>query len=217
MREVCKTNILNISKTTLSHLQEIEEVAFSEELQDYDKCSAFEDVEDCYDYDADLTTVVYGKDWYILYSEKKDSIELIELASKEAKKGEKSKQLKEIMFQLRKLVETGKRVDAYMKEDTSYPLYLIFKNRGIIQQIGSDRVGNLSGFKKRRYSEKRQQEFLRNFTKESLDLRNHKIRMHQVSFKISESYVLKRKNIEIEYNTHSYSKRKNMFYYKRLL
>ncbi len=131
----------------------------------------------------DKTHVVSGKDWYMIYEcPTPYEIYIAELARIDAVSGEGAQQLREIATALRTLVETDKIIMADLKEDTSYPLFLISKKRGIIRQIGNDEMYYWRyGFLPRMVvSEEKQEQLYKKIVKEHKP--SKQIRMHYVSF-----------------------------------
>ncbi len=84
--------------------------------------------------------IILGEDWYLVYEETdNNSIYVSDLARMEPNlEDEKGIQNKEIISTLSNLLERYEYVEADLKEDTSYLLYLINKKLGYLEQIGED-------------------------------------------------------------------------------
>ena len=84
--------------------------------------------------------IILGEDWYLVYEETdNNSIYVSDLARMEPNlEDEKGIQNKEIISTLSNLLERYEYVEADLKEDTSYLLYLMNKKLGYLEQIGED-------------------------------------------------------------------------------
>lgn len=84
--------------------------------------------------------IILGEDWYLVYENKdNNNIYISDLVRIEPELGdEKGIQNKEIMNSLNNLLETYNEIEANLKEDTFYLLYLMNKKLGYIEQIGED-------------------------------------------------------------------------------
>ena len=84
--------------------------------------------------------IILGEDWYLVYEETdNNSIYVSDLARTIPElEDEKGTQNKEIISTLSNLLERYEYVEADLKEDTSYLLYLMNKKLGYLEQIGED-------------------------------------------------------------------------------
>ena len=96
---------------------------------------------------------------------------------------EGKQQLDEMNHAIYELLKTYDVIEADLKEDTSYLLYLINKKRGYVEQIGKDVVYPFQNEMERRsVSAQEQLEILKNMKKIRND-GNPENRMHFVTFK----------------------------------
>ena len=90
--------------------------------------------------DFDNSNIYLGEDWYLVYEEREDNtIYISDLAKiKPNLIDEAGIQNKEIMDIIYSLVKKYDQVEADLKEDTSYLLFLANKKLGYLEQIGDD-------------------------------------------------------------------------------
>lgn len=166
-----------IDNALIKHIASIGRQAFSPNIEKWKKTRTGSINTD------DETHVVSGKDWYMIYEcPNSREIYIAELARIDAVSGEGAQQLREIVTALRELVETDKIITADLKEDTSYPLFLISKKRGLIQQVGNDEMYyyNYDFLPRMVVSEKKQEQLYKKLVKRRKP--SKQARMHYVSF-----------------------------------
>lgn len=131
------------------------------------------------------THIILGEDWYLVYKERYDnSIYISDLARMEPNlEDEKGIQNKEILSTLSNLLEAYDRVEADLKEDTSYLLYLMNKKLGYLEQIGEDtRYSFINRNHSTIISEESQENILKNI-KQIRKEKNPNLIMHHVTFR----------------------------------
>lgn len=165
-----------IGHREIKKISEIEEQAYPEKMKNYQEKNI-----------ADFlnSTIYLGEDWYLIFEKRgEDVIYISDLARMNPSlEEEKECQQKEIMQTLFELISKNKEVEAELKEDKSYLLYLMNKRLGYIEQIGEDISYPYSEEENRKIvSEKDQEELL----KSRLRQQNSEIMMHKVKFKKKE-------------------------------
>ena len=173
-RRVIEESKDNIRDYTFRKMKVMEEKIYPEDMQLYTGSDALED-----------SHIILGEDWYLAYEERDDnSIYISDLARTEPEmEDEKGIQNKEIMSSLNNLLETYDTIEADLKEDTSYLLYLMNKKIGHIEQIGEDTsclFGNRGN--STIISEDDQANILKNIKQIRQD-KNPNLIMHYVKFK----------------------------------
>lgn len=113
-----------IQDYTCHKIKVMEEKIYPRDMQLYTGSDALED-----------SHIILGEDWYLVYEERDDnSIYISDLARIEPElEDEKGIQNREIMSSLNSLLETYDTIEADLKEDTSYLLYLMNKKLGYIE------------------------------------------------------------------------------------
>ena len=169
--EECKGSIRDY---TLHKIKQMEEKIYPEDMQLYTDSDSLED-----------SHIILGEDWYLVYEEKdNNSIYISDLARMNPElEDEKGIQNKEIMNLLNNLLETYDTIEADLKEDTSYLLYLMNKRLGFLEQIGEDTrysFGDRSN--STTVSEANQADILKNIKQIRQD-KNPELIMHHVVFK----------------------------------
>ena len=163
-----------IQDYTCHKIKVMEEKIYPRDMQLYTGSDALED-----------SHIILGEDWYLVYEERDDnSIYISDLARIEPElKDEKGIQNREIMSSLNSLLETYDTIEADLKEDTSYLLYLMNKKLGYIEQIGED---TSYPFRNKRnstiVSDANQADILKNIKQIRQD-KNPNLIMHHVEFK----------------------------------
>ncbi len=173
-RRVIEESKDNIRDYTFHKMKVMEEKIYPEDMQLYTDDNSLED-----------SHIILGEDWYLVYEERdNNSIYISDLARTEPElEDEKGIQNKEIMSSLNSLLETYDTIEADLKEDTSYLLYLMNKKLGYIEQIGEDTSylfgnrGNLTII-----SENDQADILKNIKQIRQD-KNPNLIMHHIKFK----------------------------------
>ena len=128
-RRIIEESKEDIRDYTLSKMKKMEEKVYPKDMQQYSNDDILED-----------SHIILGEDWYLVYEERdNNSIYISDLARIEPElDDEKGIQNKEIINSLNSLLETYDIIEADLKEDTSYLLYLMNKKLGYIEQIGED-------------------------------------------------------------------------------
>ena len=173
-RRIVEEHGYNIRDYTLHKIKVMKEKIYSEDLEIYTNNNFLQD-----------SHIILGEDWYLVYEEKdNNSIYISDLARTNPElEDEKGIQNKEIMNSLNNLLETYDAIEADLKEDTSYLLYLMNKKLGLIEQIGEDTRysfrdrGNLAVV-----SDTEQADILKNIKQIRQD-KNPNLIMHHVVFK----------------------------------
>lgn len=166
----------NIRNYTTKKIKDIEKIAFPQEM--------FTHQNETYDSFEDYN-IYLGEDWYLIYEEYDDnSIYIHDLAKiKPDLEDEKSIQDQEIMNIVYDLVRKYDQVEADLKEDTSYLLFLINKKLGYFEQIGDDISYPFSSqASKKQITEAEQNQILKNARKIKEDKNPNNI-MHNITFK----------------------------------
>jgi len=163
---------------TFHKVQTIEKEAYPEEMQQHQDIGRNQFIEDD-------QNVYLGEDWYMIYEKKNDqTIYISDLAKiNPSIEDESGEQIREMSTAINNLLEQYEVIEADLKEDTSYLLYLMNKKGGYIEQIGSDErysFGDDSDGKV--VTEEEQQEILQNM-KDIRASKNPENRMHHVTFK----------------------------------
>lgn len=166
----------NIRNYTTQKIKNIEKIAFPQEMYTHQN-----ETTDCFeDYNIYL-----GEDWYLIYEEYDDNfIYIHDLAKiKPALEDEISIQNQEIMNVIYDLVRKYDQIEADLKEDTSYLLFLINKKLGYFEQIGDDISYPFSNQADKKYiTEEEQNQILKNSRKIKEDKNLNNI-MHNITFK----------------------------------
>ena len=148
--------------------------------------------------------VISGEDWYYVYSDRPDKIEIYDFAKKTPRiEDEGMEQFSEMVKGFEKIVsdsiltdENGKEIDrkpicADLREDTSYLLYLQEIRRGKIEQIGDDIVFPYNDITNTKTITQEEQNQILENKKEIRENQNPDMIMHRVSFKPTDKMVEK--------------------------
>ena len=113
----------DISEETLEFVKSIENQAYPEEMKVMQDADDVEELEDIYNYYLSELTIARNRDWYIIYGEDEDSVEIVDIASlpnrdKEASSREMHNYIVGVIN--RKALNGEKTVTLNAKEDTSY-------------------------------------------------------------------------------------------------
>lgn len=198
----------NISQSVLKRITDIELSAHKPEMQMYtaNESPVLQNVSNLANInDANIEDlrVVMGEDWYLIYGDGENQIEVFDFAKTSPRlKDENSNQQIEMSTALMELLKSSikikdgkvvarKTISADLREDTSYLLYLHQKRRGLIEQIGEDEEYSFIDSEERRIvSEKEQQELLEQHRKIMTD-ENPETKMHSVQFVASQKFIKK--------------------------
>ena len=181
-RRIIEESGEDIRDYTCHKIKVMEEKIYPEDMRSYTNGNGLED-----------SHIILGEDWYLVYEERDDnSIYISDLARIEPElEDEKGIQNREIMSSLNSLLETYDTIEADLKEDTSYLLYLMNKKLGYIEQIGED---TSYPFRDRSssviVSDANQADILKNIKQIRQD-KNPNLIMHHVEFKKKTKQLLK--------------------------
>lgn len=133
VRRLIEESGYNISEDTLQFVKNVENQAYPEEMKMMQDIEDIEELEDVYDYTIPELTIARNRDWYIIYGEDADSIEIVDIASlpnrdRNASRQEMNNYLTRVINQ--KAHDTGKQVTLDAKEDTSYRMILRMVDHG---------------------------------------------------------------------------------------
>ena len=173
-RRIIEESKEDIRDYTLSKMKKMEEKVYPKDMQQYTNDDSLED-----------SHIILGEDWYLVYEERdNNSIYISDLVRIEPElDDEKGIQNKEIMNSLNSLLETYDEIEADLKEDTSYLLYLMNKKLGYIEQIGEDTKYLFKDeSNSTTISETDQANILKNI-KQIRQVKNPNLIMHHVKFK----------------------------------
>ena len=122
-RKLIEETGYDISEETLEFVKSIENQAYPEEMKVMQDADDVEELEDIYNYYLSELTIARNRDWYIIYGEDEDSVEIVDIASlpnrdKEASRREMHNYIVGVIN--RKALNGEKTVTLNAKEDTSY-------------------------------------------------------------------------------------------------
>ena len=180
-RRIIEENKEDIRDYTFHKIKVMKEEIYPEAMKLYTDKDKFGDEDD----DLKDSHIILGEDWYLVYKERYDnSIYISDLARMEPNlEDEKGIQNKEILSALSSLLETYDRIEADLKEDTSYLLYLMNKKLGYLEQIGEDTSYSfLDRSHSTIISEEDQANILKNI-KQIRKEKNPNLIMHHVTFR----------------------------------
>ena len=166
----------NIRNYTTKKIKNMEKLSYPDNMMTHQNSSQ---------YDFEDSHIYLGEDWYLIYEENDDNtIYISDLAKiKPSLDDELSVQNQEIMNIIFDLVKRYDKVQADLKEDTSYLLFLINKKLGYLEQIGEDiSYSFMNQGLKGTVSEKEQQDILKN-SKIIKEKKNPEQIMHRITFK----------------------------------
>ena len=123
VRRLIEETGYDISEETLEFVKSVENQAYPEEMKIMQDIEDLEELEDAYNYYLSELTIARNKDWYIIYGEDEDSIEIVDIASlpnrdREASRREMHNYIVGVIN--RKALNGKKPVTLNAKEDTSY-------------------------------------------------------------------------------------------------
>ena len=123
MRRFIEESGFDITEETIEFIRNIENQAYPEEMKVMQDAEDIEDLSDIYGYYQSEITIVRNRDWYIIYGEDDDSVEILDIASlptrdREASRREMHNYLIGVIN--KKAIADNKPVTLNAKEDTSY-------------------------------------------------------------------------------------------------
>lgn len=135
------------------------------------------------------STVYLGEDWYLVFEKREDhSIYISDLARiNPTLEDEKGLQQDEIISTVKRLINDNDYIEADLKEDTSYILYLMNKRLGYIEQIGEDFSYLYGEEEQTRLVTKEEQEEILKARKQLKEKNKQKCIMHKIAFKKREN------------------------------
>jgi len=173
-RRVMKETGDNVRNHTAKRIKDMEKEAYPRGMWNYQKVSQN---------NFHNTDIYLGEDWYLICENKMDnSIYIKDLARvTPTLEDEKKNQLDEIQSIVSTLIDSSQYIEADLKEDTSYILYLMNKRLGYIEQIGED-TSYLFGTNdsEKTVTEEEQMKILKNYVKTK---EQNSYTMHKVKFK----------------------------------
>lgn len=198
----------NIPHSLLKRITEIEALAHKKEMVNYTEedepvLEYVENLAQIYDCEVKDLTILAGEDWYYVYSDDGEKIEVYDFAKCEPRlEDEEDKQQQEMRqafntILAQSIVVKGgkcgrlKEIKAELREDTSYLLYLFQKHSGLVKQDGEDvkyKYGDSDN--QEVVSETQQQQIMKN-SRQIRQAGNKDIYMHKVSFVASDKTVQK--------------------------
>lgn len=122
MRRLIEESGYNISQETLDFVINVENQAYQEEMKLMQDVEDVEELEDLYNYYVEELTIARNNDWYIIYGEDDDSIEIVDIASSPTRDRIASQEIHNYITGVinRKAHSQNKPVKLSAKEDTSY-------------------------------------------------------------------------------------------------
>ena len=132
-RRLIEESEYDITDETLEFIKNVENQAYQEEMKLMQDAENIDDVAYIYNHYVEELTIARNKDWYIIYGNDGDSIEIADIASlpdrdKKASREEMHNYITRVINQ--KAHEEGKYVTLNAKEDTSYKMILRMVNNG---------------------------------------------------------------------------------------
>lgn len=123
MRRLIEESAYDISDYTLEFVKSVENQAYPEEMKMMQDMDEIDDLVDIYGYFPSEITIARNNDWYIIYGEDEDSVEILDIASlpnrdRNASRQEMHNYITRVINQ--KAHNGNKPVTLNAKEDTSY-------------------------------------------------------------------------------------------------
>lgn len=199
----------NIPHSILKQITEIEKTAHKMEMVNYTKeddepvLTEVSVLADIYDCRVEHLHILAGEDWYFIYSDDDDNIEIYDFAKCQPRlEDEAHNQQTEMSLAFNTILaqsvvvkdgklEKLKGIKADLREDTSYLLYLYQKKRGVLDQEGDDLSYKYTESEKKTVISAEEQEKLFKASRKIRDKGNKDLKMHQVSFVASEKTIKK--------------------------
>jgi len=125
MRKLIEESGSGITAETIEFIKYVEDQAYPEEMKLMQEDEDVEDILDTFDISLQGTTIARNLDWYIIFEEKRDYIEIVDLASLPTRDREASQ--REIHDYITKRINElaekhGKYIVTSAREDTSYKM-----------------------------------------------------------------------------------------------
>ncbi len=173
----------NIRNYTVNKIKNMEKEIYPKEMYQY-QTSHQDDFSD--------SNIYLGEDWYLIYEEKEDNgIYISDLVKTTPTLGDEIKdQNQEIMKVIYDLVRKYDYIEADLKEDTSYLLYLINKKLGYFEQIGEDISYPFQNRNQQKEITEQEQEDILKQMKEIKKKKNPELIMHHIIFQKGKLFQL---------------------------
>ncbi len=122
VRRLIEKTGYDISEETLEFIKSVENQAYPEEMKVMQDIECAEELEDIYNYYLSELTIARNRDWYIIYGEDEDSIEIVDIASLPTRDSIASQEIHNYITRVinQKAHNANKPVTLNAKEDTSY-------------------------------------------------------------------------------------------------
>lgn len=121
-RRLIEESGYGITADTLQFVKGIENEAYPEEMKMMQDIEDVDELEDIYNYYLSELTIARNNDWYIIYGEDEDSIEIVDIASLPTRENVASQEIHNYITKVinQKAHDGNKPVILDAKEDTSY-------------------------------------------------------------------------------------------------
>ena len=206
-RKILHLSGKQIPQSLLKHITDIELVAHKKEMLNYTDEAGKpviihpQHLADVYECNLSDLHIIAGEDWYYIYSDDGETIEVYDFAKCQPRlEDEANEQQSEMGLAFNTILresvlidENGqvlnvKKINADLREDTSYILYLFQKRRGVVAQIGQDlRYKYEDQENMVPVSENEQELTLKNFN--AVKSSNPTLAMHKVQFVASDKTI----------------------------
>ena len=131
-RRLIEESGYDISEDTLQFVKGVENEAYPETMKILQDIEDVYELEDVYDYDLSELTIARNKDWYMIYGEDDEFIEIVDIASFPNRDREASGEIHHYITSVinQKAHSANKPVTLNAKEDTSYRMIQRMVNNG---------------------------------------------------------------------------------------
>jgi len=187
-----------IDKKDISNIKEIEKNVHKQSMVEYEEVNDVEDLAYLYNELEEDMKVRYGKSWYTVYADRENGIHIYDLAKeKDADMSADIEMMEELGCIIAEAIgEDGKarQIEAELREDTSYRLYLKLLQSGLVEQIGNDVLYTYEedGYEVeegRNFTKEEQQKILNDKKGKDLQEKTKNTNMHRIVFKPTEEYL----------------------------
>lgn len=122
LRRLVEEEGYDISDETLDFIKSVENEAYPEEMKLMQDIYDVEELEDVYNYYLEELTIARNNDWYIIYGDDEDSIEIVDIASLPTRDRVSTQEIHNYITRVinQKAHRENKPVTLSAKEDTSY-------------------------------------------------------------------------------------------------
>ena len=141
VRKLVEESGYDISDDTLQFVRSVENQAYPEEMKVMQDIEDIEELEDIYNYYLSELTIARNRDWYIIYGEDEDSIEIVDIASLPTRDSVASQEIHNYITRVinQKAHNANKPVTLNAKEDTSYRMILRMVSNGEYEILEDER------------------------------------------------------------------------------